>query len=212
MLFTLFQCTVGSKVANVHSSIKTNDVVGMYRYDPDSVQVPNRDYHESLLLSPDSTFIYKVRQGSFIDYSTTGSWDISEGYITLQTDATFPRATLERRECSTVTEIRVYGQSGESIHFVLFGSTLNGRDTTIHSTTIGKVELADLGLRNAVVLSTSGIASPAFDIKQNECSKIRIKLPKRRFFDNERWKWKDGKIIPLNSRGAEQSYYLYRAH
>ncbi|TXF87584.1 hypothetical protein FUA23_18540 [Neolewinella aurantiaca] len=205
----LFQCTVNKVVNADQLAGPPVEIIGVYRYVPDSVSVPNRGYREILQLNVDSTFTYEVRQGGLVNYSTMGTWGFDDNHVILLTDASYPRATVEETECSNSSEVRVRNQAGDPINFVVSGKLQSGVDTILFSSTVGFMKLTNLDLKEVSVLSPSGIASPDFDVKKDECSLIKISLPNRRTFDYEKWRLLSGKIKPLSSRGETQGYYLH---
>ena len=211
LIFVLFlQCATSTKVTTNEDAVKVEDLVGQYRYIADSVLNPNGSYFESLTLDFDSTFLYEVRQNSFINYKTTGQWTFVSNHIVLKTDASFPGPAIRRKECDGLSIIKTYSQSGVPMNFVVLAKTDQGSDTIIYSSNSGNVQVRSQGLKDAVVQSSSGVTSPQFNINEGKCSEVIVTLPSRRVFEFERWKLKGNKIQPLNSIGQEQRYFLHQ--
>jgi hypothetical protein len=66
----------------------------------------------------------------------------------------------------------------------------------------------DTKLKAFYIIDSGGITSPIYNIEGSKTNEFKVLFETRRVFENEEWEIKEFQIIPKDSTGKIQNYFL----
>lgn len=181
-------------------------IVGVYKFMPDSVSSSSQ-FHESLQLKEDSSFIYKTRRGGFIRLEISGNWKYEKGNLILNSNNYISTKITTCEDTSNQYKIKIRDLEGEPIsaHLILNNGERTIRDI-FREVTVNNISQ----IRNIQIVATSGISSPVLDVSKKQEKCYMILFPNKRQFNDEKWEVKNNTLMPVGFDGKPTKYLLYK--
>jgi hypothetical protein len=179
-------------------------ISGKYSY---SFEKGSYWFNESLQLNIDSSFNYECNR-PFIKERIVGRWHSIRNEIILNSDNKSEKIKVtEKLEVdSNKFRVCVYNKQKEPINYKLF--IVNNKNDTIEMTDQWECSLIKDSICSFYIADSKGLFSPKYLVKNKRYNSFYVLFETKRIFDNEIWELKGDSIIPKDSQGNNQSYFL----
>jgi hypothetical protein len=180
------------------------NITGKYSY---SFNKESSWYYESIQFNADSQFVYECNR-PFLRERILGKWRLIGNKIVLNSNIKREKiiVTETTEDRSIKNSICVYDKQKEPINYKLF--VINTLNDTIEVDDQWECSLIQDSIRSFYIVDSKGLVSPKYLVKNKKSNKFYVLFETQRMFDNEVWLFQGDSIIPKDSQGNYQNYYL----
>ncbi|MCA6069499.1 hypothetical protein JI747_020255 [Chryseobacterium sp. RG1] len=166
-------------------------------------------YYECINLLKDGSFKY-YRKTEFLKEEIYGNWQVKNDSL-LVLDSNPQRSRLIVNEIykkGKKITFNVRDSEQRLINYHLY-IIRNKKDTIAYKDQFDKtiVTNKEKGM-SFYIVNTAGLHSPEYKFKSNKANYFNVTFEQKRIFENEQWKFKGNKIVPLNLDGKYSNYEL----
>ena len=197
----LFLCVMVFLLSSSLVAQLNTDISGIYSFKKES-------YQENIELRNDGMFFYNVSM-EFINLKVSGYWNIQHDSILLSSKPFYERMLVwESRKKKKVYEVFVTDKKRAFISYTIKAILQNG-DTLLLSNQWRSTKF-DIPIKSFIIVDNKGLTSPEYLVQGSKTNFFEVLFETNRVFENEKWKYEVGKLIPKGFNGLEQNFKLSR--
>lgn len=182
-------------------------MIGFAQNETKAYSYKTRYYNEGINLNKDGTFKYTLKT-EFTINEILGNWQLRNDSI-LVLDSHPQKSKLnvyedykKGKKVTFIVRDSEQNHIGYSLHVIT-----DKKDTIVYKNQFDKSVIMERPVYFYVV-NKAGLHSPIYKIRSKRGNYFSIRFEQQRIFENEQWKLKENKIIPIGLDGKYSNYVL----